>query len=114
MKLASHKNIIENTVKKGCIPGEIIIKDIATSWMVVLLLPKRETSNLLTPSTSTIYCLIEEIDNSLRIMINTGMMKTKVLFRVTNHTKVKQTNNLSANKSNKAPNGLTVLFRLAI
>ena len=34
-------------------------------------------------------------------------------FKVINHTKVIQTNNLSANKSNKAPNGLSVLVFLA-
>jgi hypothetical protein len=46
-------------------------------------------------------------------MIKTGMTKTKVLLRVASHTKVRQTNNLSANKSNKAPNGLSVLDFLA-
>ena len=58
------------------------------------------------PSISTMYCLIEEIDNSLRTMIKTGITKIRLLFSVINQTKVRQTKSLSANKSNKAPNGL--------
>ena len=65
------------------------------------------------PPISTMYCLIEEIDNSLRIIIKTGITKIRLLFSVINHTKVKQTNSLSANKSNKAPNELSELVFLA-
>ena len=73
-----NKKIVKK--KKGAPKfGEIIKKDKANIWIVVLLLAKRVTFTRLCPSLSAKNCLKEEIVISLKIMIKDGMISKRSL-----------------------------------
>ena len=59
-------------------------------------------------------CLIEEIINSLEIIIRAGIASQIEGTKKTNHIKVIDISNLSANKSRRAPKEVSVEVSLAI
>ena len=89
-----------------------MIKDMERKWMVVLPFPSIVTSILFLFSIA--YCLKDEMINSLETIIRIGIIKTRLLFIKRSQIRTIETKSLSANKSNRAPNSVTLWVFLAM
>ena len=72
--------------------------------IVVLLFPIKETLKSFFPLFSITYCLKVDMTNSRATMIKAGIATATKDSIKTNHTITRETNNLSAIRSKRAPN----------